>query len=74
MKFKSPTSLQSWLFLAGAVSLILMGLVFAVATILAAHGQGLQTLIEILEFIGFSFLILASLVSIFRSILPAKPK
>jgi hypothetical protein len=90
MKFKSPSSLQSWLFLAGVVLLLLMALLFGVASILAAHEQartpGVRNLgvaatwlafeipIWILEFAGLGCLIFAALVSIFRSILPSKAR
>jgi hypothetical protein len=88
MKFKSPSSLQSWLFMAGFVLLLVMALLYGVASILAAHEQArtpgvsnlgvaatwlaFETPMWILEFAGLSCLILAALVSIFRSILPAK--
>jgi hypothetical protein len=90
MKFKSPISLQSWLFATGAVLLLLMATLSGLASILAAHEQGrtanggnpgstvtgmmFQTPIGILEFAGLSFLILAALVSAFRSLLPSKTK
>jgi hypothetical protein len=90
MKFKSPTSLQSWLFMAGVVSLVVLGLLLGIASLLAAHEQSrasgganlgaaatylaFDIPVQILEFAGLSCLILASLVSIFRSILPSKPK
>jgi hypothetical protein len=90
MKLKSPNSLQSWLFLAGVVSLILMGLLSALASILAAHeharttgglnlgvaatSMAFETPIWIFEFAGLCCLILAALVSIFRTILASKPK
>jgi hypothetical protein len=90
MKFKSPTSLQAWLFSVGVVLLLLMGLFSALASILATHEGGhaqaganlatpatrlaFETPIGILEFAGLSCLILAALVSIFRTILPPKPK
>jgi hypothetical protein len=90
MKFKSPSSLQSWLFLLGAASLLLMGLLSGITSILAAHEQarapGVRNLgvaatslafempIWILEFAGLGCLILAALVSIFRSILPSKAR
>ena len=90
MKFKSPGSLQSWLFLAAVVLLLLMALLFGVASILAAHEQArtpgvinlevaatwraFEMPIGILEFAGLSCLILAALVSIFRSILPSKAR
>jgi hypothetical protein len=90
MKFKLPTSLQSRLFSAGAALLILMGLLWVLASILAAHEQArtpgggdpgvaatwaaFGVPIGILEFAGLSCLILASIVSIFRSILPSKPR
>jgi hypothetical protein len=90
MKFKSPTSLQAWLFSVGVALLLLMGLFSAFASILAAHegaqsqavaNPGIATTslsfeapIDILEFSGLSCLILAALVSIFRTILPSKPR
>jgi len=90
MKLKTPRSLQSWLFSAGVLLLLLMALFSWVASILAtherAHAQGgtnigpaatwlaFETPIWILEFSGLSCLILAALVSIFRTILPSKPK
>lgn len=90
MKFKSPTSLQAWLFSIGVVLLLVMGLFSGLASILAAHGgahaqavanpgtpaTGLafETSIGILEFAGLSCLILAALVSIFRTILPSRGK
>jgi len=90
MKFKSPASLQSWLFLIGVVSLILTGLLWALVSILATHEQGhasggtnlgiaatylaLDLPIWILEFTGLCCLILAALLSIFRTILPSKPR
>jgi hypothetical protein len=90
MKFKSPKSLQSWLFLSGVALLLLMALLSGVASNLAAHDQarspGVRNLgvaatwlafeipIWILEFAGLSCLILAALVSIFRSILPSKAR
>jgi hypothetical protein len=90
MKLKYPRSLQSWLFSAGVVLLLLMALLYAVASILAAHEQAhapnggnlgvaatwliFEMPIWTLEFAGLSCLILAAPVSIFRSILPSKPK
>lgn len=90
MKLKAPRSLQSWLFSGGAVLLLLMALFSWVASILAAHerthAQGstnigitatrlaFETPVSILEFAGLSCLILAALVSIFRTILPSEPK
>jgi hypothetical protein len=90
MKLKTPRSLQSWLFSAGVLLLLLMALISWVASILAAHerarAQGgtnigiaatrlaFETPVSILEFAGLSCLILAALVSIFRTILPSKPK
>jgi hypothetical protein len=90
MKFKSPSSLQSWLFSAGVVLLLLMALLYASASLLAAHEQAhapggidlgvaatwltFEMPIWIFEFAGLSCLILAAIVSIFRTILPSKPK
>jgi len=90
MKLKPPRSIESWLFLAGAAILLLMTLLYAVVSILATHGQAriasganlgiaatwlaFQTLSGILELAGLSFLILAAIISIFRTILPSKPK
>jgi hypothetical protein len=90
MKFKSPSSLQGWLFSVGAVLLLLMALLSALASIFAGHEQartqsgtnlGVAAIwltfdmpIWILEFAGFSCQILAALVSIFRTILPSKLK
>jgi hypothetical protein len=90
MRLKSPRSLQSWLFSAGVVFLLLMALLYALAWISAAHEQArvpnggnpggaatwlmFEVPIWILDFAGFSCLILAALVSIFRSILPSKAK
>jgi hypothetical protein len=90
MKLKSPNSLQSWLFLAGVVALILMGLLSALASILAAHEHAyttgrsnlgvaatwmaLETPISMLEFVALCCLMLAALVSIFRTVLASKPK
>ncbi len=90
MKFKGHLSLQSWLFVAAVISLILMGVLSATASILAARGQphtsggtalGIATNsptfeipMGILEFICLSCLILASLVSIYRTIFTSKPK
>jgi len=88
MKPKSPSSIESWLFLVGVVLLLLMALLYAVASILTTHGQArtasgtnlgvsatwlaFETPIWILEFAGLSCLILAAIVSIFRTILPSK--
>jgi hypothetical protein len=90
MKLQSPRSLQAWLFSAGVVFLLLMALLYAVASILAAHEQArapnggnlgvaatgliFEIPIRTLDFAGFSCLILAAFVSIFRSILPSKSK
>ena len=90
MKLKSPKSLESRLFYVGAALLVLMGLLWALAAILAAHeratGAGGQNLgvaatylafdvpILILELAGLSCVILSALVSIFRTFLPPKPK
>jgi hypothetical protein len=90
MELKYPRSIQSWLFSAGVVFLLLMASLYALAWILAAHEQVrapnggnlgvaatrlmFEIPIEILDFAGFSCLILAALVSIFRSILPSKAK
>ena len=89
MKLKLPRSLQSWLFSTGVVLLLLMALLYAVASILAAHDQAhapnginlgvastwliFEMPIWILEFAGLTCVILAAFVSIFRSILPSKP-
>jgi hypothetical protein len=90
MKLKSPGSIQSWLFSAGAALLLFTALLYALMSILGVHQQGrnpsdtnpglaafwlaFETPISILEFAGLSCLILAALVSIFRTILPSKPK
>jgi|HubBroStandDraft_6_1064221.scaffolds.fasta_scaffold62165_1 hypothetical protein len=90
MTLNYPRSLQSWLFSAGVVFLLLMALLYAMASILAAHEQArapnggnlgvaatwlmFEIPVWILDFAGFSCLILAALVSIFRSILPSKSK
>jgi hypothetical protein len=90
MKLQPPRSLQSWLFSAGVALLLLMALLYAVASVLAAHEQArvpnggdsavaatwlvFEIPIRTLDFSGFSCLILAALVSIFRSILPSKSK
>jgi hypothetical protein len=90
MWLRIPSSLQSKLFLAGVVLLLLVAILFGVASIFAAHEQArapdvrnlgvaatwlaFEIPIWILEFLGLSCLILAALVSIFRTILPSKPK
>ncbi len=89
MKLKPPRSIQSWLFLGGVVMLLFMALLYAVSSILAAQEQArtpngtnlgvaatylaFDIPIWILEFAGLSCLILAAIVSIFRSIIPPKP-
>ena len=90
MKPNRPRSLQSWLFSAGAVLLALMGILWALAAILAGHDQaqtpGSQNLgaaatwlafelpIQILEFAGLACLILAALVSVSRDFFSSKPQ
>ncbi len=90
MKLKFPSSLQAWLFSVGAVLLLLVALLYGILSIVAAYaqahaqsGMNLRVVatwsafalpISILEFFGLSFLILAALASIFRSILPSKQR
>lgn len=90
MKLKTPKSLESWLFSVGAVLLIIMGIMWAIASIWAAyeraHVPSGETLgiaaiylifdlpIAILELAGLICVALSALVSIFRTLLPSKPK
>lgn len=90
MKLKRPSSLQSWLFSAGAVLLAFMGILWVLAASLAGHEQaqtpGSQNLmtaaprlalalsIQILEFAGLACLILAALVSVSRDFFSSKPQ
>ena len=90
MKLTAPKSLESWLFSIGAVLLIIMGILWAIASIWAAHGQaripngdhlGIAAIylifdlpISILELAGLICIALSALVSIFRTLLPSKSK
>ena len=90
MKLKTPKSLESWLFTVGAGFLVLMGLLWGIATIVVTDrhgrvpspgnlGQGaavslFDVAIAILELAGLICVALSALVSIFRTLLPSKPK
>lgn len=90
MKLNTPKSAESWLFTAGAVFLVLMGLLWGVATVVVTDrhtqvpspgnlGQGapvsaFDLAISILELAGLICIALSALVSIFRTLLPSKSK
>lgn len=90
MKLKTPKSVESWLFTAGAVFLVLMGLLWGVGTIVvndrhagvpspgnlgqAATASAFDLAISILELAGLICIALSALVSIFRTLLPSKSK
>ena len=88
MKLKSPSSPQARLFATGVALLLITGVLYGIASLLAGHTQvnapgganlgvsatqlALEMPISVFEFAGLSCIILAALVSIFRSILPPK--
>lgn len=89
MKLKTPQSVESWLFTAGAVFLLLMGLLWGMATVVVTDrhaqvpspgnlGQGATSafdlVISVLELAGLVCIALSALVSIFRTLLPSKSK
>lgn len=90
MKLKSPRSLEAWLFSIGAVLLVLMGLLWALATLLVAREHAAASVggypgvaatylafdlpISILELAGLGCVILSALVSIVKTFFSAVPK
>lgn len=81
----TPKSLESRLFWAAVFLLLLTGLLYGIAEILSAHVQAgappaqnpglaaVRLAFGLVEFAGLGCLILAALISAFRTFVPSKP-
>lgn len=90
MKLRSPRSIESWLFWIGAVLLLLAGLLYGFAEIVAAAERArvpkgetlgiaaIYLMVDlpmwVLEFAAFACLMVAALISAVRTFLPTRPR